>query len=117
LDSPEDIKRKITKAYCPPKQISENPILEYCKYIIFELIDSFKVERPEKYGGTVEYNNYQEMEKDYLEGKLNPPDLKPAVIKCLNQLLEPIRQHFEKDTKAKELALFVDREYKKFKAK
>ena len=117
LDNPEDIKRKINKAYCPPKEIVENPVLEYCKYIIFELIESFKVERPEKYGGNIEYDSYEEMEKDYGEGKLNPPDLKSAVIKYLNQLLQPVRKHFEKDKKARELYTFVKKEYKKEKSK
>jgi tyrosyl-tRNA synthetase len=107
LDSPEDIKRKINKAYCPPKQITENPILEYCRYIIFELNVKFKIERPHKYGGNIEYNSFKELENDYGKGKLNPPDLKPAVIKYLNQLLQPIREHFDKDTNAKALYLFV----------
>lgn len=115
LDSPDDVKRKINKAFCPPKQVIENPVLEYCKYIIFELVDIFHVERPEKYGGDVKYNSYEDLEKDFAKGKLNPPDLKPAVIKYLNQLLEPIKTHFEKNKKAKELALFVQKEYKKYK--
>ena len=117
LDSLTDIKRKINKAYCPPKQTSENPVLEYCKYIIFEKVDIFKVERPEKYGGDVEYKSFEDLEKDYADGKLNPPDLKPAVINYLNQFLEPIREHFEKNKEAKELALFVQKEYKKMKSK
>ncbi|MHA1412216.1 MAG: tyrosine--tRNA ligase [Promethearchaeota archaeon] len=113
LDTPEDVNRKIKKAYCPPKQAEENPVLEYCKYIIFELVDEFKVERPEKYGGDITYYSYKELENDYVAGKLNPPDLKPAVSKYLNQFLRPIREHFEKDKKAKELYEFVKREYKK----
>ena len=117
LDSSADIKRKINKAYCPPKQIEENPILEYCKYIIFERIDKFFIERPEKYGGDVEFSSYEELKQDYATGKLNPPDLKLAVIKYLNQFLEPIREHFEKDKKAKDLALFVQKEYQKMKSK
>jgi len=35
-DSQEDIKRKLSKAYCPEKVVDENPVLEYCKFIIFE---------------------------------------------------------------------------------
>ena len=116
LDSEDDIKRKINKAYCP-KQIVENPVLDYCNYIIFELIDNFIIERPEKYGGNVEYENYIALEKDYYRGKLNPPDLKPAVVKYLNQLLTPIREHFEKDEKAKELYEFVKKEYQKYHKK
>ena len=117
LDSQEDIKRKINKAYCPPKVIQENPILEYCKYIIFERIDKFFIERPEKYGGNVEYDSYKDLENDYHEGKLNPADLKPAVIKYLNQLMMPVREHFESDETARELAEFVKKEYKKYKNK
>ena len=115
LNSPDEVKRKINKAYCPPKQIKENPILEYCKYIIFELIDVFKIERPEKYGGNVEYSSYDELEKDYADGKLNPPDLKPAVVKYLNQFLAPIRDHFENDENARNLYQFVKAEYRKYK--
>ena len=114
LDSQADIKRKINKAYCPPKQTEDNPVLEYCKFILFERIEKFLIERPEKYGGNVEYKSYAELEKDYQDGKLNPPDLKPAVIKYLNELLDPIRNHFDKDEKAKELASYVQKQYKKY---
>ena len=115
LNSPDEVKRKINKAYCPPKQIKENPVLEYCKYIIFELIDVFKIERPEKYGGNIEYSSYNKLEKDYAYGKLNPPDLKPAVVKYLNQFLAPIRDHFENDENARNLYQFVKAEYRKYK--
>ncbi|MFX1396054.1 MAG: tyrosine--tRNA ligase [Promethearchaeota archaeon] len=107
LDSTADIKRKINKAYCPPKLIEENPVLEYCKFIIFEKIEKLLIERPEKYGGSIEYTSYEELEKDYAEGKLNPPDLKPAVVKYLDQLLEPVRKHFRDDDNAKDLGDFV----------
>ena len=117
LDSSGDVKRKINKAYCPPKQIEENPILEYCKYIIFERVKKFFIERLDKYGGNVEYNSFSDLEKDYAAGKLNPSDLKPAVIKYINQFLEPIREHFEKNKKSKELALFVQKEYNKMKSR
>jgi len=114
LDGPNDVKRKINKAYCPPKQITENPILEYCEYIIFELLDTFKIERPEKYGGNVEYSSFKELEKDFGEEKLNPADLKPAVIKYLNQFLAPVIDHFEKDENARKLYEFVLAENKKY---
>lgn len=114
LDSPADVKRKINKAYCPPEQVVDNPVLEYCKYILFELIDTFKIERPEKYGGNIEYKTYIDLEKDYSSGKLNPPDLKPAVVKYLNELLDPIRKHFETNQSAKQLYAYVQDQYKKY---
>jgi tyrosyl-tRNA synthetase len=115
LDSPEDVKRKINKAYCPPNQITENPVLEYCKYIIFELIDVFKIERPEKYGGQIEFSTYQDLEGVYASGELKAPDLKQAVIKYLNQLLAPVIKHFNEDKKANELFQFVQNKYAKQK--
>jgi len=39
-DSAEDVKRKIKKAFCPEKIIEGNPILDYCKNIIFGARDS-----------------------------------------------------------------------------
>lgn len=114
LDGPADVKRKINKSYCPPNNVSENPVLEYCKYIIFELVDEFQIKRPEKYGGDVSYSSYEAMEREYSEGKLSPPDLKPAVINYLNQLLDPIRHHFETNENAKSLYQFVKKEYDKY---
>jgi tyrosyl-tRNA synthetase len=117
LDDPNDVKRKINKAYCPPQQIFENPVLDYTKSIIFELIDKFKVKRPEKYGGDVEYSSFEQLENDYEKGDLNPADLKPSVINYLNQLLKPIREHFEKNPRAKQLYNFVKKEDLKDKQK
>ena len=111
LDTPKEVKEKITKAYCPPNETEDNPVLEYCKYIIFEKIDTFFIARPEKYGGDVEYDSYEAMEKDYKSGELSPVDLKNGVVKYLNQLLAPIREHFEKDEKANKLFEFVKKEY------
>src|SRR3989344_150821 len=50
-DTEKDIQRKMGKAYCPEKVIQDNPLLEYCKYIIFESFKEFKIERPSKFGG------------------------------------------------------------------
>jgi len=51
-DSEEEVRRKIKKAHCPAKQTIGNPITEMVKYIIFDMFDSFVIERTEKYGGT-----------------------------------------------------------------
>jgi tyrosyl-tRNA synthetase len=107
MDSAKDVKRKIQKAYCPPNTIHENPIMEYCEYIIFEKFDIFQISRPEKYGGDVEYGSYGEIAAAYENGSLSPVDLKNGVIEYLNKLLQPIRDHFEQNSKAAELFDFV----------
>ena len=99
-DSPADVERKITNAYCPAKQIEENPVLEYCKYIIFERQPELVINRPEKFGGELCIKGYDELVKSYKEG-LHPLDLKKAVAATLNELLEPVRKHFSKGKAAK----------------
>ncbi len=103
-DSEEDVKRKISKAYCPEKTAKENPILEYCKYIIFEKTKSLEIKRPEKFGGDLNIESYSELENLYIGGKLHPADLKNAVATEINRLLEPARKHFTTNAKARQLA-------------
>ena len=103
-DSKEDIQRKLKKAYCPEGITEENPIFEYNKYIIFEKFDAIKIERPEKFGGNIEFNSYNELEKSFKEKKLHPMDLKQATADYLDKLIEPVRQKLEKNKTAKKLA-------------
>ncbi len=103
-DSENNIKEKILNAYCPPKQAEFNPILEINKYLLFAR-ENFKLvlERPEKYGGTVVFENYEELENAYVNGKVHPMDLKNATINSLIEMLRPVRKIFEKE-ETKELA-------------
>jgi tyrosyl-tRNA synthetase len=102
-DSKEEIEKKFRKAFCPEGQVEDNPVLEYCKYIIFEKVDEFIIERPEKFGGNVAYKNYQELENDFVDKKLHPMDLKTACSKYIDKFLEPLRLHFQEDARAKAL--------------
>ena len=107
-DTTEDIKRKINKAYCLEGDVKENPILEYFKYIIFDSlvklnISEVKIERPEKFGGNISFKTYADLEKTFAEKKVHPMDLKAVLIKYLDQLIEPVRRHFEENTEAKKL--------------
>ena len=107
-DSKDVVNSKFKKAYCPEGEVEDNPILEYCKYIVFEKVDKFKIGRPDKFGGDVEYKNYGELEKDFVDKKLHPSDLKDAVAVEINKMLDPIREHFKKDKKAAGLLKKVD---------
>jgi len=107
-DTTEDIKRKINKAYCLEGDIKENPVLEYFKYIIFESfeklkINEVKIERPEKFGGNLSFKTYAEMEKVFSEKQVHPMDLKATLSKLLDQLISPVRRHFEENQEAKKL--------------
>ena len=107
-DTEQEIKNKISKAYCPVKQVEENPILEYAKHIVCATSQVIKIDRPAKFGGAVEYESYDAIAKDYRAGKLHPADLKNAMGHYVNELVLPVRRHFEKNKKAKELKKEVD---------
>lgn len=92
-DSPEDIKRKIGKAFCSA-EAAGNPVLEIAHHILFERIDTFIVKRPEKFGGNMEFHNYADLEAAFLAGKLHPMDLKNNVAEALSDVLAPTRQYF-----------------------
>ena len=107
-DTTEDIARKINKAYCPEGQIENNPVLEYCRYIIFESFDrlniaKFEVNRPEKFGGPLSFKTYTGLEETFEKKELHPQDLKQSVILYLDKLLEPVRIHFQENMEAKKL--------------
>ncbi len=103
IDTTEDITRKIGQAYCPAKQITDNPILEYMRHIIFEKFKTIKIERPSKFGGDVSFNSYQELEKAYSAGKIHPLDLKKTTSDYVDKLVSPVRKYFENNKKAKDL--------------
>src|SRR3989338_4774837 len=94
LDSEETIKRKIQKAHCPVS-IEDNGVLAFLKYVIMvnkkDNKEKLTIERPEKFGSSIVYDDYEKLEKDYLDKKLHPMDLKNAVSEEVNKLLEPIR--------------------------
>ncbi len=102
FDTPEEIDRKLRKAYCPARETRYNPVIEINKYILFAQ-PGFKlvIERPEKYGGTIVVESFEELEKLYREGKIHPLDLKKATARALAEYLEPVRRYFERNPEAR----------------
>lgn len=118
-DSAADVERKMKNAFCPQKQVDENPVLEYFRYIVFQRhwLDPksaqigespITIERPEKFGGNSTYATYASLAADFAEGKVHPMDLKKAAARYVNEILQPTREHFEKDEEAKRLKGLVD---------
>lgn len=102
-DRKEQIRQKLGRAFCPPKKVEGNPVLEYCKYIIFRKFDTMQFKRPAKFGGDLEVQSYDELTKLYRKGDIHPLDLKNATAEALDKIIKPIRKHFEKNKKAREL--------------
>lgn len=90
-DSSQTVKKYLMESYCPEKKSDNNPVMQIAKIIIFPLLKKIKIKRAEKFGGDLEIDSYEKMEKIYTEGKLHPMDLKNAVAEELEKILKPIR--------------------------
>ena len=95
MDPPATIIKTIKNAYCPEKIVEENPVLQIVRLIIFPRIEKFKIQRQERYGGDLIYNSYEDLERDYLQGKIHPEDLKNAVTEYLEEIIAPIRRRWK----------------------
>ncbi|KAM4550654.1 tyrosine--tRNA ligase, cytoplasmic isoform 1-T2 [Fundulus diaphanus] len=95
LDSKEDVKKKLKKAFCEPGNIQNNGVLSFVKHVLFPLRGEFFIKRDPKWGGDKVYTGFEEVEKDFAEELIHPGDLKASVEVALNQLLDPIRKKFQ----------------------
>jgi tyrosyl-tRNA synthetase len=94
-DDEKTIHNKIGKAFCPVEVAVGNPILELVRYVVFHEFDEFVIERPTKYGGSISYTSYRDIEHDFVTKKIHPMDLKNSTATYINKIIEPIRQHFK----------------------
>jgi tyrosyl-tRNA synthetase len=94
-DDEKVIRNKIGKAFCPVGVAADNPILELVHYVVFHEFDEFVIERPTKYGGSITYTSYKDLERDFVTKKIHPMDLKNSTATYVNKIIEPIRKHFE----------------------
>ncbi len=95
-DSAEELERKIMKAYCPQGTVDGNPIIDLVKHYVFPYFGKLKIERDSKFGGDVEYESLDSLLRDFKEMKLHPMDLKRAVAKYLNELIDDARKELTK---------------------
>ena len=96
-DSEEDIRAKINKALCPPKETEVNPVIDIIRYIIAPIFErrGRTIEVPNaKTGATRNFNNIKELEEAYTKGEIHPLDLKSMTADNLISILEPARKYF-----------------------
>jgi tyrosyl-tRNA synthetase len=97
LDPPSIVKKKIKGAFCEPGNIENNGLLAFSKHVLIPMNKSGRIviERPEKWGGNMEFADYDALEQAFKNETLHPGDLKAGVEKMINDLLAPIRKDFE----------------------
>ena len=119
-DSAKDVTRKIKKAYCPERLLEEtlktkdpktgeevetkkvNGCVEYVKYIVIPMLGEIKI----KLESTKDVKTLRttiDFEKDYKAREIHPSCLKSSLTEAINTLLDPVREHFKKNARAKEL--------------
>lgn len=98
MDTPETVIKKMNKADCITGD-PNNGVMALLKYFILILKkdkgESFIIERPEKYGGDLEYKSYEKIEIDFVKKKLHPLDIKNAVASEINKLLKGFQDNKE----------------------
>ncbi len=93
-DSAEEIQKKVNKAYCIEGE-TNNAVLQIMKLIVFPKKKNIEISRPEKFGGNISFNSFNELEQAFAEKKLHPMDLKKALSSELTEILVPLRKVFE----------------------
>jgi tyrosyl-tRNA synthetase len=92
-DNEKIVKNKINKADFIAGD-SNNGVMAFLKYVIMVLKkdngEKLLVERPDKFGGNIEFDNYEDVESQVKSKKLHPVDVKIAVAKEISNLLSKI---------------------------
>jgi tyrosyl-tRNA synthetase len=95
LDDKKTVKEKLKGADCVAGN-PDNGVMAFLKYVIMVIKkdkkEKFIVERDKKYGKNLRYENYEEIEKDFVAKKLHPLDLKNAVAKEISKMLSSIQK-------------------------
>lgn len=112
IEKPKKVKKKINSAFCAPGNVEENGLLFFVQFVlgpVYELTHGtgtfqFFIDRPEKYGGPITYDSFEDLKTAFKEEKLSPVDLKAGVTAGINKLLEPIIAEYEANPEFQEAA-------------
>lgn len=109
-DSDETIRDKVLKAYCPPKIVEGNPVIEIAKHIIFRGEEKkLTIDRPQKFGGPIDVWSQEELIRLYASGTIHPLDLKNAVADYLISFMKPIRDKLLSSREYREMIEVITR--------
>ena len=89
-DNKKKLTKKLSKAYCPPER-EGNPVLDLWQHLLEPALGKIVIERPEKFGGNLEFKSYEKLELAYTSGSLHPLDLKNGTAAALFQMVRPLQ--------------------------
>ena len=85
------------------KDTLKNPILDYVQHIVLSPPGSSFVCSTVTSPDGQSFNDYNDVKAAFLKGDITPDQLKKGLINSLNQLLQPVRDHFTNNETAKRL--------------
>ncbi len=95
-DTPNEIRGKMRKAFCPPNETEFNPVLDWANHLLYKNDRApLEVKRTPENGGDISFPTYEGLCEAYKSGALHPTDLKNAVAEGIITLLEPVRARFD----------------------
>jgi tyrosyl-tRNA synthetase len=97
-DTDAVIKKKVAKAFCEEGNVEVNGVLSLVKFLVLPM--------KRRHGGTfaiemhkskemVEYEEYEQLERDFRERKVHPGDLKEAAWREVAKIIAPIRARLQ----------------------
>ncbi len=99
LDNEKEVKSKLQKADFTEGEV-DNGVMAFFQYVIFVMKGDRKekliIERPEKFGGNLEFSNYEELKQAVLDKKIHPLDVKNSLATEISKTLNII--HTERET-------------------
>ena len=101
LDSPKQVRAKLKRAYCPAGEKEGNGILAFLEHVVFAVRDELVISRPEKFGGSLVFSSYAELEESFLAGDLHPLDLKNALADVLVEFLAVVQEEVSSELVAR----------------
>ena len=96
-DSKKVLTKKLSKAYCPLER-KGNPVLDIWQHLLEPALKDIVIERPDKFGGNLEFDSYSDLEASYLSGSVHPLDLKNGTAATIFQLVKPMQEACEKNS-------------------
>jgi len=103
-DTPDEIRAKIRKAFCPPGDVEFNPVLDWVNHLIFQNDRApLTIKREPANGGDATFDTYEALCAAFLDGSLHPGDLKNGVAEAIVELLEPVRNYFNQNEELRQV--------------
>ncbi|KAM0235604.1 hypothetical protein ACHAP5_009657 [Fusarium lateritium] len=99
LDTSEEVAKKLKKVVCVSQKVERNGVIAFIEHIIFRVsavksgTPMFTVGRGD--GEPLIYEDVLRLKEDYQQDILTPQMIKAALVKALDELLEPIRRDFQ----------------------